>query len=290
MDKREIVSLLLENGIMLTPEELERTDERKCRELVGKGSPGKEGCSIKVLSGARGKITASEFVKKHREKFEFLKDVLAKKTEAVSINKGRKVFSEVSVIGRVRETRGNGFLLEDVTGEAEVVSGEKDINPGDILGVRGNFRDNKILSSQIIWPGIPLVQARTAPKDIRIIFSARKKKTGSFLVCPEPGGTIEEGFGSAGFIKIERPEGHVSILAYSPSGKLSKEECILILKKRSLPQEAGPDTLIRHVPDIFCVYNNADNWTQNYKGVIIISVEEKSAAEYDNGSVRFSRI
>ena len=164
MDKKEIIGMFLKKGVLLSPGELEKINKENYMQILESKSGATEKKEHAVKEPMRGKISTEEFIKICNRKFEFLRETLLKKIEAVSINKGRKVFSEVAIIGRVKELTGKGFVIEDVTGETETVTENKGVNAGDVLGMSGFFKENRFFPKQVIWPDIPL---ENSPKPIQ---------------------------------------------------------------------------------------------------------------------------
>jgi hypothetical protein len=291
MNKRDIIELLLKNGVMLTPEEAEKTDEKNYMQLLKKKLEGAEDDFV-VIEPQKGRISSEEFVETHNKKFEFLRGLLLKKTDAVSINKGRKIFSEVTIIGRVKEQAARGFVLEDVTGETEVVSGKNHLMPGDVVGLKGHFKDNLFFSNQIIWPDVPL-DGGAEPLGMSITLTTRvKEEMGGIIICPSArtAGNIIGGFGRLGTIKIRRRAKDLVVMAYSPSKEAGEEEAVMMLKKRLVPEEGIPDNGITEVPGIFWLFRNGRNWTRNYRGILIVSTAQENFAECHENEVLFGKI
>lgn len=240
-----------------------------------------------------GRISCEQFIKISGSKFEFLREAILRKTEATSINKGKRISSEVTVIGRVRDFTKQGFVLEDVTGEADVVSENNNIRLGDVLGVRGFFKENNFLPNQTIWPDIPLENS-PSPAHMRLVLTTKVRDEGmpGVIVCPETDRScnIITGFGRVGNITITKDGSDVTIIAYSSQTETKEDDAVRILKKRLIPDESIIDNLISGIPNIFWLFNNGRNWSKNYRGVLIISTDNESFAEYDGEEVGFGRI
>ena len=289
MDKRKVVELFLKEGVLLSPEEMEKINEENYLQML-REKKNEDGVECEVKKPRWGKVTTEEYVKMYNENFEFLKNLLLKKTRAVSIDKGRKIFSEVTIIGRVKEIKGSGFVLEDVTGETEVSCDNRDVNVGDVIGLKGRFRENVFFPEQVIWPDIPLGNEPKLTGRRVVLTPSPKGSEGEIVISPIAKEGVIGGFGKRGEIIIKNKEGEMRILAYSPPEKLGEDEAVKLLKKRRLPDEKNPDNAIRKIPHIFWLFNNSANWSRNYKGVTIISTNKGSFAEYENGRVRFGKL
>ncbi|MEE9323318.1 MAG: hypothetical protein V3U72_02110 [Candidatus Aenigmarchaeota archaeon] len=292
MNKKETIGLFLKRGILLSPEELEKINEENYMQVLESKSGEKKDEGSVVSRPQKGKISSEEFIKKHNMKFEFLRETLLRKIEAVSINKGRKVFSEVAIIGRVKDITERGFVVEDVTGETETVTEKEEIKVGDVLGMKGFFKENLFFPKQIIWPDVPL-ENNPKPLGTEITLTTKvKENTNGIVVCPnakESENTIT-GFDKLGMIKTSKEGREIRIVAYSPEKEINEEEAVRILKKRLIPEAWVVDNLMKEIPDIFWLFNNKRNWTRNYKGVIIISSDESSFAECGLEEIRFGKI
>lgn len=291
MDKREIIGIFLKKGILLSPEDLEKINRENYMQILeSMGGVAKK--EEYVVSGPRkGKISSEEFIKIQNEKFEFLREILLKKIEAVSINKGRKVFSEVTIIGRIKELTERGFIVEDVTGETEVVMENKEANIGDVVGLSGIFKENHLFPKQIIWPDIPL-DNKPKPIKMKITLTTKlKENMNGLIICPnaEKSENVISGFEKLGTVKISKDGEDFVIIAYYPSNEVKEEEAMRTLKKRLIPEDV-PDNLITEIPDIFWLLNNKRNWTRNYKGVVIISSDDKSFVECEGERIKFGEI
>lgn len=292
MDKKGIIGQFLKRGILLSPEELKKINEENYMQVLESrgGRTEKKECIVVEPKG--GKISSEEFIKIQNTKFEFLREILLKKIEAVSINKGRKVFLEVAIIGRVKELTGRGFVVEDVTGETEVVTENEETVIGNVLGARGHFKENCFFPKQIIWPDVPLENTpKTAGMRITLTTKPKEDMKG-VVVCPgaKPSENVVTGFDKFGAVKINKGGREIKILAYSPNKETNEDGAVRTLKKRTAEKGRVVDDLIKEIPDIFWLFNNKRNWTKNYRGVVIISNDEDSFAEYGEGEVRFGKI
>ncbi|MEM5871619.1 MAG: hypothetical protein QW051_01970 [Candidatus Aenigmatarchaeota archaeon] len=294
MDKKDILEFFLERGILLKPEELDNINEENYMQfLENKLKENKENIIIETVK--KGKITNEEFIKNLNKNFEFLNDLIVKKVDVVSINKAKKITSNLTISGRVKEKTPKGFILEDLTDEVEIIYEEKEndyIKIGDIFGVNGYFKGNIFFAKKIIWPDIPL-EPKANHINMKITLTSKiKEDMSGFVICPhaKTSDRIIGGFRRIGKIKIVKDGSEFIILAFSPkNNKINEMDAVKILKRRMLP-ELLIDNLIKEVPDIFWLYNNGKNWFKNYKGVMIVSTNENSFVEINNEEINFGEI
>jgi hypothetical protein len=285
MDKKQILKELLKSGIMPAPEDLEKINENNLMQYIAsskKPAPGtdqpaeaKPEIRMTVSDGVTGKLSSADLISLYNRKYEILSSILLKKAEATSISNARKVFARSMIIGRVKEMTGRGFLLEDVTGETEVVKDAEGIEQGDVIGVGGYFKDGSMFPEEIIFPDVPLGGAAGNVKDIDIRLS--------------PGPAVSIGDQTANLIpnpslvRIERGEDHMVMLVFRPESSLTEQQSIALLRRRLLPEQRPMDVsnIIAEVPDIFWLAGNGKNWARNHKGVVIISTEAETTAVYN---------
>jgi hypothetical protein len=291
MNKKRILSIFLEEGVLVTPELLETINEGNYKETLESlraRSEQEEGKTKTVAEKKRREATVKDFLDYYNKKYELLKGILLKKMNAVSINKGRKIFSKTSIIGRVREKTGRGFVIEDVTGETEAVTDNADFSPGDVVGLSGFFREGGFFPDEITWPDIPLTSSGGLP---------------GILLTEKPASVTEEGRGKDMVMVELDPDKRepnprlmdflhtgrrISILAFRPEKKIGHKDFVVFLKKRELPHREEPGIytsfLIESVPDVVWLVENGENWTRNYKGILLVSTEKGSFFEYKEES------
>jgi len=310
MDKKQIVRSFVEKGILLSPE-LVGSINQENREMamqIAKSSGGtvftsmegqkQENISVKIKAHRqKKKLGVQDFVKYYNNKYESIKKVLSKKMDAVSISNATQSFSEVSVIGMVRELLPKGFVLEDPTGELSVApaGGNEQVAVDDVIGVTGSVREGKLFAKNIIFPDVPL-NNKPGQLAARIIMATDCEKLGDkpsgfdFVVCPghhkSSGKNIITGFGNPGWITMLRGKDKLEILVFSPDETIDPQHAIMLLKKRHLSPKRGmvvsPEDLfvIDKVPAVFWIVQK-DAWNGNYKGVNIVSCGQGSFAEID---------
>jgi DNA polymerase II small subunit/DNA polymerase delta subunit B len=279
MDRKEAVRKLISGGEIPTPELIERmvsgkgagTPEGKATENAGEDGK----VVVRILSPERKeKLTPGDFTSYYNEKYDGLREILSSKISATSINKAKETFGEIGVIGMVKENTPGGYVIEDTTGSIELVRKEAGLMTGDVVGVSGQVRENRLFGKDILLPDVPLTQRYGSIKGVRITLSRKpveRREEGTIHLHSERGGGLPNG----STIKITGG-GKVRILFYSPAGKAGPQECVESLKRRHLivsqKEIVSPrdDFIMREVPDILWVDSDT-RFVESYKGVLIIS-------------------
>ncbi len=316
--KEEIVRELLKHGILATPDVLKKIEEEGLQNFLSqvkkddsvfltldKNTPQNKGDVIVDITVPEKpkKLSPTDFIKYYNNRYEGLKNILLSKTTALSINK-LSGFSEVSVIGMVRELLPDGFVLEDTTGKIDVVSKKKP-SIDDVINVKGLLKENKIIEKEILYPDIPLNREIDAPKGMRLILThnTNKEKLKNIkhdLVFSLTG----EGDGKRIFtlntsparIKIKKNGKAYSILFYKPKKHPEPKDAKAMLKRRHLSptrdEITGPDDvfIIKEIPNCLWLAGK-DEWSEVYKGVLIVCTSEKGFAVIDveTGGVEFHK-
>lgn len=301
MEKRQILRELLTKGIQPTPGELEkiRKGETGLPEARDEGR-GSSGFSVTISETKGKKLSAKEFIKIYNKKFEILSGIILKKVRATSISNARKIFSKNTVVGRVQDMTPEGFLLEDVTGETEVMADEDSIRIGDVIGVTGHFREGKFFSEDITYPDVPLTREDRRPKEMEIAFTTKVPESmgkNGVVLCPGdcPGGDkVVTNIPDPGRVKIKKGERVARILVMKSKNKTDESDAFSFIRRRTLPESGTMDfnNVIWEVPDMFWIFENDKNWTKNYKGIVIISTDPQSYVKYDvsKNDIRFEKI
>ncbi len=299
MNRKQILAELMKHGIAPKPEEMEKLNGDNISEFLSRSEvpakPGEGEVSVRLLSERRPeKLSIEEFVKMHNRKYELLKEVLSKKTDAVSVNKARGLSSPSTVIVRVKDTTEKGFLVEDPTGEAEAITEER-LGVGDVVAVDGFFRENRIYPERVMYPDIPLGGERGHLKGIKITLTNKAKKdTEGIMITTDSetggSGSVSGGLPGPVWAEISSDGKRAIVLGFGAAGEVTREGAELILKKRMLPSGKDMDieNVISPVPDVFWIYNNTGDWTRNYKGVVIISTKGGRYAVYDTSTNQVS--
>ncbi len=302
MDKKEIIKTFFEHNVLLSPELLEKVNENNINEILSRAKQSKtavvteleqkptslQEILFEVKKTTQNKrLSAQDFAKYYNNKYEGIKNILLKKIGAekdiVSINKTKNTFSDVLVIGMVRELTPQGFILEDPTGETDVISEEK-TDPDDVVGVKGSVRENKLFAKEVTVPDIPLsreitkidasvfltTEAIEHPADFTIVSNIDrildvKNTTNRAVVSANPS-----------WVSISKDNKKLNIIVYKSQDEADKNKAISYLKKRHLSPQRNQimsqedPFLLNPIPDILWLVQK-ESWAENYKGVSIIS-------------------
>ncbi len=280
MERKEAVRKLISSGEIPTPELIEDMVSGKCSqpsdEKGGGNRDGVERIVVKILSPERkDKLSSGDFTSYNNNKYDGLMEIISQKISAISINKARETFGEVGVIGMVREKTPTGYVIEDTTGSIELVHKNGGLVVGDVIGVSGQVRENRLFGGGLVFPDVPLTQKYGTIKGVRISLSRKppekREERALYLHAERKGGNLPNGS------RIEVSGGGMArILFYSPLGKTGPRECVESLKKRHLIvsqkeiTSSRDDFVIKDVPDILWVNSDA-HFVESYKGVLIIS-------------------
>ncbi len=309
MDPEKILKQLTGRGVLVTPEMMERIKSGDLQgigpapptEKEGGRAP-KTGLSVKIRNvEKKERMSPQDFTLYYNRRYGALRDMLLKKMSAVSINKAGDTFSEVSLIGMVREKTQRGFILEDETGDIEVVI-QGVVKEDDVVGVRGRIKEGRLFSSDIIWPDIPKENNITHIPGVSILLANRMDdnirrtiKNFSLVLIPHPPEMdFREEEKKKTFTNLPNPccvtinkDGKEFILLiYIPKKAISTEEAVSCLRRRHLSPEraevfsTSDPYLIEPVPDLFWVLSNQRH-VEQYGGVTIIMSNRDDAVKYD---------
>jgi DNA polymerase II small subunit/DNA polymerase delta subunit B len=287
MDRKEAVRELLSRGEMPTPELIEGMVSGKNVSHEKTKESGKEDgdrrVEVRILSPERKeRLSSGDFTSYYNNKYDGLREILSSKINAISINRARETFGEVGVIGMIREKTPTGYMIEDTTGSIELVHKGSNVVPGDVIGVSGQVRENRLFGKGLVFPDVPLTQKYSPIKDIRITLSRkppkRKEEGTLYFHVERKDGRLPNGSS----IEISS-RGKARILFYSPLGKAGPQECMESLKKRHLnishKEIISPrdDFIIKEVPDV--LWTDSDTrFVESYKGVLIVSPGSEEAS------------
>ena len=304
MNKKQIMSAFLKEGILVPPEmwgEVNEKNYMEILELLKKGKRKKEapqgkGKETKSTKNTDKSVFVEDIINYYEKKYNFLKNLLLKKMDAVSINKGKKLFSKTSIIGRVKDKTPKGVVVEDITGETEVITDNKNVREGDVVGLIGWFKEGVFFPEKIIWPDIPLTTEREETPDLLLAEKltekiTKKEDSGELIITPGP----ETKKTTPSYINLSRKGIQLSVLFFRPRKPVTESEILGFLKRRELPCEDGvgvnTSCLIEKIPNIIWLAGNKENWNRNYKGIILISTNKESFYELKkNGEGRFGKI
>jgi hypothetical protein len=256
--------------------------------------------------GKPTRMSAQDFISYYNFRFGGLRDMILKKLPAVSINKAGSGFSEVSVIGMVREKRNTGFVLEDATGEIEVV-GAAEVEPDDVVGITGHIKEGRMFPKEIVWPDVPLDNKPGNIPGLNILLSGgiddgmkgALDDFGVVFLNGEPPSDLGEetsrkiihGFPDPCHATIKKDASEFRVLIHSPRLPVAPERCREMLRKRHLfPDRKDISTkedpfIVDPIPDLFWVISGSQH-VERYKGVTIIMSRKHDSVKFDVGTGR----
>ncbi len=259
-EKRAIISRFRAQGILLSPEELERL-----------ASP-----SIPPAT-----ITPTNIAAFMHRRFDALRPLLEAKNPSVSIVHAA---GDTMVIGMVRERTTRGFIIDDTTGTLSVISENNQTQAGDIIAVSGRIREDQLAAHTITYPDIPFsnppMQIACPLMLVHPVISAAN---------PSPPKTIQNTPHTVPSNHITAQQNHPlsisppptlpvrlaspAILIHQPPTPLSPADAQQCLVRRFFPPAipAGPDPLLLDaLPSLVWLLQDT-NWQKSHKGVLIIS-------------------
>ncbi|RLJ08173.1 MAG: hypothetical protein DRP12_01045 [Candidatus Aenigmatarchaeota archaeon] len=248
---KELIKQALDSGILLSPRILRH---ERLRELIQAARESGEfylditQSKLEIIKPKKPEsVKASEIIDFYQQLYRELALILSKKVQAVSIN---KISGECWIIGMVREKTENGFLLEDLTGQIEVISRvlpEED----DVVAVRGYGREGRFFAKEILWPDIPL-DHKPSKAGIKAVFKPDEIILGERKIKPE----------APLLVKING----FRILV------IESQDPVRVLKRRHFFERgSSPDSfyLLKEIPDILYVPEERQGF-ELYKGVLIL--------------------
>lgn len=296
MNKRELVQLALEKGIMLTPEMLGQDSgalEKTIEDAMGTGKmvvgsavpPSRTQITVKIKKQKPvKKLKPQDMVQFYGQKYTTLRDILKKKLKVISINKAKDNYSDVAVIGMVKEHTSSGFVLEGPTGEIEVVAKDKPVLD-DVVGVKGSVREGKLILQETVLPDVPLDNMSERITGMNIVLSHGAIDDNADLIFTEEKTDREKDIHvetNPAQVTISRGEKKILMLVYKPPKTATLKEGVEWLKKRCLPHKredarsADNKFLIKKVPAILWVLG-AEPGKELYKGVTVIGCGKSAA-------------
>lgn len=297
MDKQALVKEFLKKGVLISPSDLEKmgTGQANCGGLPAaepSHSALKKGikCTIKGLGGSGGQqMTPEDAARVYRERFEKIRDMLLRKVDAVSIRNAAKESSAVSVVGMVRETAGGSFILEDTTGTITVRSQAK-VGPDDVIAATGWVRDGVLVAENVIYPDIPISREAGSAKGTLLLSSGHRSQGGEFDVMLTPDTLTdahgEKRMGMPSWVLIEDGKGPgLSVFLHAHDGVADKETVLSWLRRRMVGNPGmhfgGNFQILDKIPDILWVIGKNEPWSENYKGVTMVSFGKGRQAVID---------
>jgi len=296
LEKKDIIKVFMEKGILLSPQEINDIDESNYMDVLEKRTKPKEipkeknkesqsiekqpieknketQLDITVKEYERKKeMTPQDFVDYFNKRYEGIRDLLSKKINPVSINKAKGLLSSSTIIGVVKERAQNGFVVEDQTDSVEVIS---KIDPpiGDVFSITGTLREGKFFEKEIIYPDVPLVHKPRSLKGEIII----SKKDGEVTITSD---SITKTTKPPSHVTISRDGKELFIFIYEPAEPIKQNDVTKLLKKRHISPKIHEilydedPFLLDPVPDVVFLFGD-EEYVKNYKGVTVISTGKK---------------
>ena len=241
--------------------------------------PKKQGLEIVMKEPVKkDKLAPKDFVDFYNRKYEGIRTILANKLQAVSVNNTKNSFSEVSIIGMVREKTPQGFIIEDTTGNLPVISKETGLEAGDVVGVTGFVREGKLMNGNVLYPDIPLSR-EIADIDATIILTTKPQEGADhiFIRNGQTSGNKHAIMSSPTWIRMNN---RINMVYFEFPDEIDPQEVTTWLKKRHLPNKrvlSDEDPyLLDIIPEILWI-NSKSTWTKIHKGVTVISMTEKDS-------------
>lgn len=307
MDRQAMVRDLTRRGILVTPEMLESGGPDALQALPGGNFPDPGGrsrarLSVSVLRPQHlSHMSADDFISHYNARYEGLREILLKGMRAVSISNASGSASDVSVIGMVRERNQRGFILEDATGEIPVISSD-DVSEDDVIGVRGMVREGQLFQSELIWPEIPDSREPCTIPGLSLLLSYRLDEgmwaeahgTGLVFVPQRPGlklsGDEERrlvtDLPNPCHATIKQGDREFRLLIYRPSGPVSRQDALDMLRRRHLSPERGEIStrsdpyIMEPAPDLLWIVSG-ERLIERHRGVNLIMTGEDDVVRYD---------
>ena len=232
----------------------------------------------------KDKLEPQDFAQFYNHKYKGLQQLLLKKVNAVSISKAKGLFSDVSVIGMVRELTPKGFVVEDPTGEIEVISRDK-IPADDVIGIKGFVREAKLFPNEFVWPDIPLSREINKIEGATILFAPKPANISGVDVV-----ITENQYPNPAWLTISTEDKKIQVLVFKPENEFTLKRAVAWLKKRHLSHKKehipGPEDpyILAPVPDIIWFPGRQEE-TFVYKGVTMVSTSERFA-KVDLGTMK----
>jgi hypothetical protein len=304
MDKQSLVREFLKKGVLVSPSTLQDMEDGKIKKelpsseakssvVLGEKRKGMR-CTLRGAGAAaqKGSMTPEDAVRTYRERFEKLRGLLLRKTDAVSVKNAVRENSKVSVIGMVREADTSSFLLEDTTGTIPVRSSVK-VLPDDVLSATGWVRDGTLIAESISYPDISISHDVACASGRLLLSFASGPDAGHADVVITPD-TLKDAYGekrlqTPAWAYIEDASGAtVSVFIYVHEGSIDQNLALSWLRRRVVGSP-GPfvrenTSILDREPDIFWVIGTNEPWTANYKGVTIVSFGKGRQALVDLGT------
>jgi len=178
MDKKEIVNLFMNKGLLLTPSALSFLEEKSndIIELLSEKKYEKDILTeadfrlpsiiiLKNITQIPREITTEDFISYYTDKYEKMKAIITEriKKDFISLNKIDNFRNEVYVIGIVKEIKQKDdktiVEIEDLTTSVPIIFEEKvECELDDVIAVHAVSAKNIMFGKKIIYPDVPIRQ------------------------------------------------------------------------------------------------------------------------------------
>ena len=205
MNKKESIKTLLGLGILPTPNEIKKLQEREKIEQkpIKKVSTGAMS-KVEVIQSFEykpKKITVEDFTQNFRSRYRAIKDMLLNRAEAegaVSISKLTQTKEKATIIAIISNinklpTGTIRLTLEDPSGEimgiissknTELIKKSQYLSLDEVIALTGSLGKNVFFINDIIWPDIPMKTREKCLDDVYVAFSG-DLHAGSNTFLPE---------------------------------------------------------------------------------------------------------
>ncbi len=304
MDQKDIIKRFFDEGLLISPNIISDINEDNIEETIKKAKTlgittiqnldflkikEKNNVDIKITEPQKKKkLTPRDFIDFYNKKYDTIKNMLLKKVDAVSINNAKKSFSNVEIIGMIKEVLPQGFVLEDPTGEVMVMSKESHLSEYDVIAVSGFLREGRIINGKVIYPDIPLNREISQIK-LTVVFTTKINNFDTDYIftrgSSEPTKNIIVLKRSPTWITLKKNKQKATIVYIDIPQETDPEEATIWLKKRYLPNNKIIDSndnkfILNEIPNILWI-NSLSKWVKIYKGVMIISTTDKDSVKVD---------
>ncbi len=285
MDKTQIVNKFIEEGFLLSPKLLDQMTEETLRSILPSlktkntlilKEVEEQEISFSVKPTEQKKtMLVKDFTDYYNKKYTLIKDILSAKLTPNSINK--IPFGKATIIASVLQKTASGFVLEDPTGRVEARMAETEnkglqppqpIKTNSVLGFTGELKEKIFFIHTITFPDVPLDKKI---KETGLTLSFRLENNKPKILVNNKKAITDLHPPTTVSVKKDIP---ISILVYRTEKQFTKTQAIDCLKLRFLPETKIPNEscIIAEEPDVFWIIQK-EVWTENYKGVRIISGE-----------------
>lgn len=168
MENKLVVRYFINNGILLSPnvlnDDVKKRKEEIIKKCIEKGIflyKGKIEPQISILRiPPKKEIHIEKEIRREANDFNFLRNKLSTKVEAISIGYAKKIQTNISIIGRINKID-NIYFAEDNSGIIELrLTTDFGLDVGDVVAMKGNTRNNIFFVESVEWPYVEATNYR----------------------------------------------------------------------------------------------------------------------------------